>query len=446
MSTKLATVVADFTTQLATAMAIGATSVSLQSATDDDGNALPNGVYFFALDGNNSQKEHIVATLAGTSLTGISSVSRQGVQVSGCVRTHRVGSTVTLTDFAHLRYINDLLSGATNFNASVPLGYDGTASITTANQFATKAYVDGVAVAGAPNASSTVKGIVQEATQAQVLAKTAAGSTGAELYVNPLTMPSTLLSDYKLDTGAANAYVITPAPAITAYTVGQIFSFKAANANTIASTLNVNALGTKAIVNSKGGALVSGDIASGMIVMVEYDGTSMVMQVPTANAPTALEIPSQTSKSGDFLSTDGSNPFWAIPLANGTIADNTNVAIGGANTDTVVTHGLGRTPTLVRISAVIFARGSVNGNAWGFADYNSSGVMLSSFTTFDGTTTAGNGGATNMTGIASGNPSAQITVSVISIGATTFTFRITGATLIGSPANSSVTKIVWECR
>jgi hypothetical protein len=111
MSTKLGRIVADFTTQLATAMAINATTASLQSATDDDGVALPSGTYFFAIDGNNSQKEHIVAILSGTSLTGISSVSRQGVQSSGVVRSHRVGSTVTLTDFAHIRYHNDLLSG-----------------------------------------------------------------------------------------------------------------------------------------------------------------------------------------------------------------------------------------------------------------------------------------------------------------------------------------------
>jgi hypothetical protein len=161
VATKLGTIVADFTTQLATAMAVGATTASLQSATDDDGVALPSGVYFFAIDGNNSQKEHIVATLSGTSLTGISSISRQGVQASGVMRSHRVGSTVTLTDFAHIKYINDLVSGATTFNAATPLGYDGTATISTANQFATKAYVDGVAIAGAADSSTTVKGITK---------------------------------------------------------------------------------------------------------------------------------------------------------------------------------------------------------------------------------------------------------------------------------------------
>jgi len=55
---------------------------------------------------------------------------------------------------------------------------------------ASKGYVDGVAFAGAPNASTSVKGIVQEATQAQVDATLATGSTGARLYVNPSTLPA----------------------------------------------------------------------------------------------------------------------------------------------------------------------------------------------------------------------------------------------------------------
>ena len=60
MSTKLATVIADFRNPARQRHGSRHTSVTIQSATDDDGNALPNGQYFFALDGNNSQKEHIV--------------------------------------------------------------------------------------------------------------------------------------------------------------------------------------------------------------------------------------------------------------------------------------------------------------------------------------------------------------------------------------------------
>ncbi len=51
--------------------------------------------------------------------------------------------------------------------------------------FATKRYVDGVVTVGAPDASTTQKGIVQEATAAQIDAGTAAGSTAARLFMNP---------------------------------------------------------------------------------------------------------------------------------------------------------------------------------------------------------------------------------------------------------------------
>jgi hypothetical protein len=48
---------------------------------------------------------------------------------------------------------------------------------------ANKAYVDGVAVAGAPNANTTTKGIVEIATASEIAAGTATGGTGAALVV-----------------------------------------------------------------------------------------------------------------------------------------------------------------------------------------------------------------------------------------------------------------------
>lgn len=159
MTTLTGKILADFTTSLATAMAIGATTATLQSATDDDGVALPSGTYYFTLDGSNSSKEHIRCTLSGTSLTSIYSISRQGVATSGTVRAHRLGATVTLTDFAHIKVINDLVNGTTALDGSHPLKYDTDPSITDDKEIATKKYVDTVAIAGGADASSTVKGI-----------------------------------------------------------------------------------------------------------------------------------------------------------------------------------------------------------------------------------------------------------------------------------------------
>ena len=148
MSTKLGTILADFTTSLATDLAIGGTSATLSSATDDDSVALPSGRYFFTLDGTNSSKEHISCDLVGTAISNIKSLSRQGVETTGVVRKHRIGTTVSLTDFGHIKFINDLIGGTTTLNASAPLGYDGAPASLAGNQLATVTYVLGVVNGG----------------------------------------------------------------------------------------------------------------------------------------------------------------------------------------------------------------------------------------------------------------------------------------------------------
>ncbi len=158
----------------------------------------------------------------------------------------------------------------------------------TANQM--QVYENGTwnaATAAATNASTIVKGIVQEGTQAEVDAKTTAGSTAARLYVNPSTLRSTLLSDYVVDTGAADAYIITPSPAITAYAVGQRFTFKASATNTTSSTVAVNGLAAKTIKKNDGATnLAAGDIVSGQIVEIEYNATSDFFQMMSPAATT----------------------------------------------------------------------------------------------------------------------------------------------------------------
>ena len=82
------------------------------------------------------------------------------------------------------------------------------------------------------------------------------------------------------DTGAADAYVITPSPAITAYAAGQRFSFIAANASTGASTVNVSALGTKAL-EYQSVALTGAEIKATSTIVIEYDGTAFQMISPS---------------------------------------------------------------------------------------------------------------------------------------------------------------------
>lgn len=161
MATRLTKIIADFQTSLATILAVGATSATLASATDDDGVALPAGSYFFTIDGDNANKEHIVCDLSGTTISNIKSVSRQGVQTAGIVRVHRVGAQVILTDWAVLREITSLLDGTVALDASNPLIYDANPAITDAKHLATKKYIDDLAVAGGSKASTTVIGIAK---------------------------------------------------------------------------------------------------------------------------------------------------------------------------------------------------------------------------------------------------------------------------------------------
>jgi len=158
MSSKLGKIVADFRTSLATKISVGGTTASLQSNLDDDGIALPDGTYFFTIDGDSSQKEHIVATNTGGNLTDIKSISRQGVQTAGVKREHRVGAAVTITDFAHIKYLNDLLDGTTDLDGSKPLKYDIDPTISDDKHLATKKYVGDAFSGVVGTASSTVSG------------------------------------------------------------------------------------------------------------------------------------------------------------------------------------------------------------------------------------------------------------------------------------------------
>ena len=66
-------------------------------------------------------------------------------------------------------------------------------------------------------------------------------------------------------------------PQLTAYAAGQLFYFVANAANTGAVTLNIDSLGAKSITRDGSSALAAGDINSGEVVVVIYDGTRFQM-------------------------------------------------------------------------------------------------------------------------------------------------------------------------
>jgi hypothetical protein len=83
----------------------------------------------------------------------------------------------------------------------------------------------------------------------------------------------------KLITSVSGADTVTGimSPTLTAYAAGQLFYFVAAGANTGAVTLNIDGLGAKAVTRDGSTALAAGDIQSGEMVVVIYDGTRFQM-------------------------------------------------------------------------------------------------------------------------------------------------------------------------
>lgn len=79
-------------------------------------------------------------------------------------------------------------------------------------------------------------------------------------------------------TGTANAHVATLSPALTAYVAGVGLSVKIGITNTGASTINVNGLGVKSILDSKGAALTAGKLTLNSIVTLRYNGTAFILQ------------------------------------------------------------------------------------------------------------------------------------------------------------------------
>lgn len=106
-----------------------------------------------------------------------------------------------------------------------------------------------------------------------------APSTDTDPPTNPIFSVDQLVSSQLItlyggvDTGSANTYVLTFVSNFTAYQDGIVIYWVPANANTGASTLNVNGLGAVAIINQNGSTLTAGQLIANQVAVVMYKGT-----------------------------------------------------------------------------------------------------------------------------------------------------------------------------
>jgi len=110
--------------------------------------------------------------------------------------------------------------------------------------------------------------------------------------------------------GTADVITLTPSPAIASYVAGQLFSFIAGGANTTNVTVNVSGLGAKAITKNGTTALVAGDIPSGFLATVRYDGTRFQL-VGEKNDITTIQTQIQ-AQTPTFFTTAGTSTAYTL--------------------------------------------------------------------------------------------------------------------------------------
>lgn len=129
----------------------------------------------------------------------------------------------------------------------------GTSDVKVPSQNAVKQYADGLAIAGAPNASTTTKGIVEESTQAQIESETGTGETGARLFMNPstwfsafknkFTVIETTSLPYSLTTTAGQRVIVFAKAATGTFSTGGETDFTLSYNGVIKDTIKLRAAG-----------------------------------------------------------------------------------------------------------------------------------------------------------------------------------------------------------
>lgn len=383
---------------------IGETEVVLSSFTGIDGDLLTMTDFgdkgFVTLEPNSGTQEEqcsfsgITQNVNGTAtLTGIKTVLFVSpyTEVSGFAKSHSGGVKLVVTNTSgfYNTFLNKdddaTISGLFDF-VQVPIIEQLPINPTDATN---KEYVDSVALSGAPNASTSVQGVVQEATTAQLNAGTDTGSTGAKLFGSPADFAASIyglqlpnvnqkaalastqaptasnlyitqkdtqrnLPIFGVDSVGTDAYAITLTPAIASYVTGMAFYVQFGTANTGPATLAVGSGAAKAIVKGYNNALVTGDILQHQIGIVAYNSTNDNWQLLSPVAPTALTTTSA----------------YTCGAVSKNAAD--------ASTAQTLAHGLGTTPKYVRITL-----DAPSGTAIGFAQattvYNGSTQIGASY-------------------------------------------------------------------
>lgn len=122
-------------------------------------------------------------------------------------------------------------------------------------------------------------------------------------------------------------------PAPSAYATGNLFSFVAAATNTGAVTINLNSLGAKSITRQGASALIAGDLVSGQVYLIEYDGTRFQLINPSNLGVSTISFGS-TGLTPSTATSGAVTVSGTLAVANGgtgTSGTTANLTVDGTN-------------------------------------------------------------------------------------------------------------------
>jgi len=168
-----------------------------------------------------------------------------------------------------------------------------------------------------------------------------------------ITEPSAPRAVYGTTTGSANAYVLTLSgwvAASNADLTGRVISFKTNFANTGACTLNVNGLGAASIKKPDGTDPASGDLGSGRVVAVVYDGTNFAMLAPGSGSATLPDVATAGAYAApSSVTIDAKGRVTSVTAGTAfTTFTSSAAAVPAASSITEETHSLGAVPRVVQ--------------------------------------------------------------------------------------------------
>lgn len=299
---------------------------------------------------------------------------------------------------------NQGVTGLWSFTTS-PYGSVPTSSV----QLATKGYVDGVAVAGAPNSTESVKGIVELATQIEQASSTSLGSTGASIVLQA-----------KYATSSPNG---TPA---------SLFTLILNNAGKIAqSAIDLTQAFTWTALHTFSGGLTSTGtttVSAASLTTNPFVINGAVTKWPSANAVGTL------TNNGSGTLTWGGTPRYTVSGASGISLIDTNT-YATSSVSMIIPAGVTTASSTVVVQGNFQCNGDGNTGSCNIIISDGTGARFLTSTTLTPTTAHGLLGTFQATIFANNSTAAQKTQLLSTL---VDTNTVSGTTVLNDLTTSSI--------